>query len=116
MGKSSLLRAGVLTDLRGRAQGALDAGQAPKNLPVIVDDWSGDPVATLAEAIRAAVKELHGDDVAELLPQKANLSQTLEAWSEAGSGVLLILDQFEEYFVSHPDEDGEGTFVEFPAR
>jgi WD40 repeat protein len=116
VGKSSLLRAGVLTDLRGRAQDALDAGQAPKNLPVIVDDWSGDPVATLAEAIRAAVKELHGDDVAERLPQKANLSQTLEAWSEAGSGVLLvILDQFEEYFVSHPDEDGEGTFaVEFP--
>ena len=30
--------------------------------------------------------------------------------------LLVILDQFEDYFLYHPDEDGEGTFVEeFPA-
>src|SRR5205823_1838656 len=29
--------------------------------------------------------------------------------------LLIVLDQFEQYFLYHPDEDGEGTFaVEFP--
>ncbi len=29
--------------------------------------------------------------------------------------LLVVLDQFEDYFLYHPDEDGEGTFaVEFP--
>ena len=34
------------------------------------------------------------------------------AWTD---DLLIILDQFEEYFLYHPQEDGEGTFaVEFP--
>ena len=31
------------------------------------------------------------------------------------SELLLVLDQFEEYFLYHPDEDGDGTLaVELP--
>ena len=33
----------------------------------------------------------------------------------ACGALLVVLDQFEDYFLYHPDEDGEGTFaVEFP--
>ncbi|MGK7893988.1 MAG: hypothetical protein AB4372_10280 [Xenococcus sp. (in: cyanobacteria)] len=49
------------------------------------------------------------------------LTQTLQAWAELLSGedfrgkLFIILDQFEEYFLYHPDEEGEGTFfAEFP--
>ena len=116
VGKSSLLRAGVLKDLHESAQAEVRAGELPRYIPVLLEDWSEDPVARLAERIREAVDQVRDGDGARLLPADAGLSETLEAWEKLGHGVLLvILDQFEEYFVSHPDEDGEGTFaVEFP--
>ena len=49
-------------------------------------------------------------------PPSRSLVQTLQKWTErANSDLLIVLDQFEEYFLYHPHEDGEGTFaVEFP--
>jgi hypothetical protein len=46
----------------------------------------------------------------------AGLADQLEAWSERlGGDLLVILDQFEEYFLYHGHESGDGTFaVEFP--
>ncbi len=116
VGKSSLLRAGVLADLLEQARAEAAAGEPPRYVPVLLADWSKDPVARLAKAIRKAVRDLHGPEAAAALPEGGGLSATLEAWAEHGHGVLLvILDQIEEYFVSRPDEDGEGTFaVEFP--
>lgn len=53
--------------------------------------------------------------------QPPTLIETLQAWAKLVSGedvrgkLFIILDQFEEYFLYHQDEDGEGTFaVEFP--
>ncbi len=61
---------------------------------------------------------------AELLSREEvplTLTQTLPAWAELLSGegirgkLFIILDQFEEYFLYHSDEEGEGTFfAEFP--
>ena len=50
------------------------------------------------------------------MPPSRALVQTLQAWTgRLSGGLLIILDQFEEYFLYHPQEDGEGTFaVEFP--
>jgi hypothetical protein len=44
------------------------------------------------------------------------LGETLESGAKsAGGELILILDQFEEYFLYHSQEDGVGTFaVEFP--
>jgi hypothetical protein len=46
----------------------------------------------------------------------AGLAETLHWWTTTlGSDVLIILDQFEEYFLYHPDDDGDASFaVEFP--
>ena len=39
----------------------------------------------------------------------------MRAWTSRVRPLLVVLDQFEEYFLYHPDEDGAGTFaVEFP--
>jgi formylglycine-generating enzyme required for sulfatase activity len=45
-----------------------------------------------------------------------SLADLLQAWTErTGADLLLVLDQFEEYFLYHGNEDGEGTFaIEFP--
>src|SRR4029453_14201876 len=45
------------------------------------------------------------------------LADTLEAWTaDRNVQVLLILDQFEEYFLYHRDEDDEGGFAAQFAR
>src|SRR6185503_6953724 len=59
-----------------------------------------------------------------LVPDRANvpaeglleLPEILKAWSEAIDGDLfIILDQFEEYFLYHANEDGDNSFaVQFP--
>ena len=114
VGKSSLLGAGVLAGLHERARAAVAAGEPPRHLAVLLKKWSGDPMRALANEIRREVAELLGDD--HPVAQASSLPKALEAWSKAEQGVLLvILDQFEEYFVAHPGEDGEGTFaIEFP--
>jgi len=99
VGKSSLLHAGVVPRLR----------EAPDLAVVVFRSWGGDPVAGLGAAIRVA---------AGLEPSAGEpaLADTIAACTQRlGRDLVVILDQFEEYFVYHPREDGDGTFaVEFP--
>ena len=99
VGKSSLLHAGVVPRLR----------EVPDLTVVIFRSWGGDPVAGLCAAIRAA---------AEVEPSAGGpaLAGTIAACTQRlGRDLVIILDQFEEYFVYHPREDGDGTFAaEFP--
>jgi WD40 repeat protein len=81
VGKSSILRAGVAHRLRDE----------PGVLVVIVDLWSGDPVATVLHALGE-----EDGTIADALD---------EAAARAGGDVYLILDQFEEYFLYHQEED-----------
>jgi WD40 repeat protein len=81
VGKSSILRAGVAHRLRDE----------PGVLVAIVDLWSGDPVATLLHALGE-----EDGTIADALD---------EAAARAGGDVYLILDQFEEYFLYHQEED-----------
>jgi hypothetical protein len=97
VGKSSLLHAGVVPRLR----------EAPDLVVVIFRSWGGDPVAGLCAAIRAA---------AGLEPSAGEpaLAETIAVCTQRlGRDLVVILDQFEEYFVYHPQDDG--TFAaEFP--
>jgi len=97
VGKSSLLHAGVAPRLRG----------ADDLVLVLFSDWRGDAAATLA----AALREASGLDAAT-----TDLSSTIAACAaHSGRDLVIVLDQFEEYFVYHPDEDAEDTFsAEFP--
>ena len=63
--------------------------QEPDAEVIVFSSWSGDPVAPLRAAQDAA---------------------------EAGREAYLILDQFEEYFLYHADEEGEGTLRRGAAR
>jgi Novel STAND NTPase 1 len=102
VGKSSLLRAGVIRQLR-------DEG----DVAVIVSSWAGDPVEAIAAAARAAVEASVGHEVDD---PGGSLAARLRAWKdELGDDLLLVLDQAEEYFLYHEGESGAGTFAgEFP--
>jgi WD40 repeat protein len=134
VGKSSIIRAGIQRDFRTRAEEALAAGAFPESIVVVFTGWRDDPIAGLAECIDTSVRELLGK-LAPRPPRKTlRLDDLLVEWNRrldekalqhAGAEaeldepirteLLVVFDQFEQYFVYHDDEDGPGTFaVEFP--
>jgi WD40 repeat protein len=106
VGKSSLLRAGVVRRLREQGGGETAAA--------IVSSWASDPLKAVAAAARTAVEESLGrplDDAG------GSLADRIRAWTEELGGELyLLLDQVEEYFLYHQGDNGAGSFAaEFPA-
>ena len=99
VGKSSLLHAGVVPRLR----------EVPDLAVVTFRSWGGDPVAGLSAAICAAAG-------VEPSAGESTLAGAIAACTRRlGRDMVVILDQFEEYFVYHPREDGDTTFAaEFP--
>ena len=107
VGKSSVLNAGVAHDLRAEAaESRAKRGTADFAL-VVFRNWRDDPVRSLDLAI--------ADEIGRT-PGGATFQERLRAATEAIDGdLMIVLDQFEEYFLYHGLEDGDGTFaVEFP--
>jgi WD40 repeat protein len=116
VGKTSLLHAGVVHELHEQVRA--NASGRPVRTPFAIcafSAWRSDPLAGLAEAMRAAASEALGG--AELAPWRPGepLIEAVRAWTDRVRPLLVVLDQFEDYFLYHPAEDGEGSFaVEFP--
>ncbi|MGZ4407707.1 MAG: WD40 repeat domain-containing protein [Gaiellaceae bacterium] len=115
VGKSSVLLAGVVDDLRTRARENLE-NDAPGFAVVVVRAWRDDPLETIAGAVRAAVVELLGRDDLPDPPPGAPLAGVLGHWSEQLKAKLLVVfDQFEEYFLYHEHDHGPDSFdAQFP--
>src|SRR5207249_472839 len=90
VGKSSLLRAGVVHGLRA----------LPEEDAVAVayfSTWAGDATAGLEAAARGALADKFGGDPGDA---PGSLADRLEAWTSAlGCQLCLVLDQVEEAFV-----------------
>jgi WD40 repeat protein len=103
VGKSSLLRAGVVHRLR----------RLPLEQPLAVayfNTWSGDPVAGLETVIRAALADTFGGDPGDA---PGSLPDRIESWTAALRGELcLVLDQLEELFLYHGDGRSESGLLE----
>lgn len=110
VGKSSVLHAGVVYQFKEEARRRAAAGEQPEYCVVVFNSWSDDPVSNLLLAVRRAVEETFPGKA--LPPASASLSATLLAWSaELDCDLLVILDQFEEYFTYHAQEDGPGKLL-----
>jgi WD40 repeat protein len=106
VGKSSVLRAGVVARLHGNAVRDLRARGRPRLLPVVFSSWSEAPVAGLIGAIGDAVRPYLPEDAALDLPGD-DLERAIEIASAAADATLLVvLDQFEEYFL-YPEDRAE---------
>jgi WD40 repeat protein len=115
VGKSSVLRAGVAYHLRKLSEQNLIERGTPEFVVVVFSSWRDDPISGLAAHVQEAVSSLlAGQKIREA--EKGSLLKNLQFWSEHIDGdLLIILDQFEEYFLYHLQEDGIGTFAsEFP--
>ncbi len=94
VGKSSLLRAGVLPRLRAGV--GLPSGGSARAI-VLVDGWRDDPARAILSAVAAAA-----NDETDAIPEDLTFDDALARYSRRLGGILLlVLDQFEEYFLYH---------------
>ncbi|MEN3325393.1 MAG: hypothetical protein V7638_200 [Acidobacteriota bacterium] len=112
VGKSSVLRAGVFSSLRAIAQRDLKFRGVPDFAVVYFHSWTSDPLEKLSDAIREAVKTSFEQNTIEEIPQTRSLVEIVKTWTERyGIELLIILDQFEEYFLYHEDESSPASFA-----
>ena len=114
VGKSSVLRAGVAHQLGREARANLDQHRRPELVVTVVSNWRDDPLRTIRQHVVEALAELYPAALKRRDP--VELGAALRVWARRIAGpVLIILDQFEEYFLYRAEEDGPGTFAEvFP--
>ncbi len=116
VGKTSLLQAGVVHDLRGRV--ARNVESAPERAAfaiAVFRGWRDEPLPVLMEEIRLSVLEAAPGGELDPWQPGEDPVETLRGWTERARKLLVVLDQFEDYFLYHPNERGEGTFDgEFP--
>lgn len=116
VGKSSVLRAGVEHHLRKLARQNMAKRGKPEFAVIVFNRWRDNPRAYLElEVLKSVAAAFNGsppeakqmpDDFVEMLRVNAN---------RVGGRLLIILDQFEEYFLYHSQENGPGTFAtDFP--
>ncbi len=98
-GKTSLLCAGVMARMLDEAAEA-DEDHGTAWLPVYVRTGD-DPLQAAREAIIDTLRE---HDIAEIEPDGSSLCETVRTALEvSGRPIVLLLDQFEEYFVKTGD-------------
>jgi hypothetical protein len=116
VGKTSLLRAGVTHELLASSRRNIANYGSPEFVVVYFNRWSDDPVTALTRCIHESVATTMGGQAEKQEITSAGLAEALHGLTTSlGSDLLIILDQFEEYFLYHPDDDGDGSFaVEFP--
>lgn len=105
VGKSSLVRAGVAHQLHADPDQAL----------VVFDAWSGDPVLGLKSAVQRELTRLSRGLTPGALD--ASLDELFVAAAKESTGdLLVVLDQFEEYFDYPASSDVARSFEEQLAR
>ncbi len=101
VGKSSVINAGVVWYLEEQARANLSSRREIESLVVAFSTWRDDPVGELKQRITIAMHELLPN--LELpANRELSLADFLQQSNEVvGTEILVILDQFEEYFLYH---------------
>jgi WD40 repeat protein len=87
-----------------------------RSIPVVFTSWKDDPCRDLAACVGAAIQPYLAERPCPALPSD-RLDLTIEGASEAVNGSLLImLDQFEEYFLYRSREPVPERFADELAR
>ena len=116
VGKSSLLRAGVAGPMRTLADHSFARRGTVRSIPIVFIAWKDNPIQELVGAISAAVRPyLAGRPEPELPTDR--LDAAIEAASGAvNASLLIMLDQFEEYFLYRSREPVRDQFADELAR
>jgi len=100
----------VAATLRSQAREDFGRFGSAEFVPVVFANWRDDPFDGLTRAVAAAASEFAV--VAKPLSTSGSLVEVIEAAAGAAqASVLVILDQFEEYFLYHRAEEGPSSFA-----
>jgi hypothetical protein len=109
VGKSSVLRAGVLQRMNAAEEESLETFDERESVVVYCNNWRDDPLAALADRVR--------DEFSTAFPnEKFPTTDWLDAAAlgeiceSLPTDVYLVLDQFDEYFLYHADDLSDGDF------
>lgn len=112
VGKSSVINAGVVSTLRELARENVNTRGVAESIVVAFGAWRDDPVEALKQKVLKAIHEVSPGAQCDQIESTATLADFLQQWTECiGSELLIILDQFEEYFLYHPQAIGESSFA-----
>lgn len=115
VGKSSVLRAGVQYQLHRSAQKNSERSGSPRFAVAVFHEWlewKDDPISGLRHSVQDAVRRVLADPAVEMAPSSASLAESFQGLArQVGGDLLIILDQFEDYFLASGQAKGEGTFA-----
>jgi WD40 repeat protein len=116
VGKSSLLRAGVAWRMRRLADDMFARRGTVRSVPVVFTSWKDDPCGELAGCVGEAIQPYLAKGPVPALPA-GRLDLAIEAASGAvNANLLIMLDQFEEYFLYRSREPVPDRFADELAR
>jgi tetratricopeptide (TPR) repeat protein len=105
VGKSSVLQAGVAHNLRQKEDIAV----------VVFSDWHEAPLDNLRQAVQDEIERVLGADLNQV--EAVSFKDFLaDCASRLDGHLVIILDQFEEYLLYHPEDKGPSSFVTEFAR
>ena len=109
VGKSSVLRAGVMSRLHDLAVASSAEEAESIDVPVVFAAWSSDPIPALIDEIAAAAQPFATNPL-ELLHD--SLEDAIDTTTHAAGGdLLIVLDQFEEYFTYQSRDRRDNLFA-----
>src|SRR5688572_19957157 len=103
VGKSSVLRAGVAHDMKEAATRNLKKYNSPEFITIVFSSWSTDPIAAFQKEIEEVIQKTFGTKRSfKNVSRSLSLTEYLREWTkQTGCDLLIIFDQFEEYFFYH---------------
>ena len=105
VGKSSLLQAGVIRDLHERVRANLQTpGERAPFAICSFSAWRDDPLRALVDRIWRAAVEATGDEQLPAWQPGQPLLEAVQGWTTRVRTLLVVLDQFEDYFLYHADD------------
>ncbi|MGI8915772.1 MAG: response regulator [Chloroflexota bacterium] len=115
VGKSSVLRAGLLHQVQAEVEQARLADTAPRVTAVYLSDWQDAPLPRLKAALLNILTAASLGERQDLTasPPLADLLQAIGDHIDAY--VMIILDQFEDYFLYHPGPEATAFDAELAA-
>jgi WD40 repeat protein len=102
VGKSSVLRAGVVRHIRDENRRRKERYGDLETVVAYLNEWRNDPNAALAAEIAAAFRDADGSQVD--IPAGDLVRATVRVCEDKGVDLVVILDQFEEFSLYHRPE------------
>jgi WD40 repeat protein len=105
VGKTSVLRAGVLCRLREESRESVERFGVLESAVAYCNSWRDDPLVELAVVLRQTLSEVGAGAHALTTPDGGlDADAVADACAETGLDLYLILDQFEEIFIYHDEQ------------